>query len=40
MNVPEGKEMIPAIQYEIFEYRKLRQNFYIKKEQLEREKNE
>lgn len=40
MNAPEGREMIPLIQHEIFEYRKLRQEFYRKNEVLEREKNE
>jgi chromosome segregation ATPase len=40
MNVPEGKEMIPVIQFEIFEYRKLRKEVYLKIEGVEREKNE
>ena len=39
-NTPQGKEMIPVIQVEIFEYRKLRQEYYQKRELLEREKYE
>lgn len=39
-NLPEGKEMIPVIQFEMFEYRKLRQELYQKNEILEREKTE
>lgn len=38
--VPEGREMIPAIQHEIFEYRKLKKEVQAKFTNLEREKFE